>query len=86
MNEAKDRVDFIYEGYNLRGSIQLQENKVRIEGKIPPYVPSKFSFLAIRIANLLAGEDTTKSINNSREDTESNLEDTIMGESERIFN
>ena len=85
-NEAKDRVDFIYQPYDLQGNIQLQENKVIIEGKIPPYVPSKFSFLAIRIANLLAGEDTTKSINNSREDTESNLEDTIMGESERIFN
>jgi len=37
LNEAKDKVDFIYGGYDLRGSIQLQENKVIIEGKIPKH-------------------------------------------------
>ena len=85
-NEAKDRVDFIYQPYDLQGNIQLQENKVIIEGKIPPYVPSKFNFLGIRIANLLAGHDTTKSINNSKEKVESNLEHAIRSELKKLFN
>ena len=86
LNEAKDRVDFIYTGYDLKGNVQLQENKVIIEGKIPPYVPSKFNFLGIRIANLLAGHDTTKSINQSKENTEKNLEYAIESYCGKIFN
>ena len=86
LNEAKDRVDFIYTGYDLKGNVQLQENKVIIEGKIPPYVPSKFNFLAIGIANLLAGHDTTKSINQSKENTEKNLEYAIESYCGKIFN
>ena len=86
LNEAKDRVDFIYTGYDLKGNVQLQENKVIIEGKIPPYVPSKFNFLAIGIANLLAGHDTTKSINNSRENIEKNFEYAIESSLKGVFN
>ena len=89
LNEAKNRVDFIYSPYNLQGNVQLQENKVIIEGKIPPYVSHKDIPLIGKIMNRLTGHDPikcTKSINNSKENTEKNLEDAIMGESERIFN
>jgi len=86
LNEAKNRVDFNYSPYELKGYLQLHENKVTIEGKIPPYVPSKFNFLGIAIANLLAGHDTTKSINNSRENIEKNFEYAIESSLKGVFN